>query len=108
VKATKKSLERHHLFPRAWLESQGESDLKVINQLANFALLEWPENISISDDPPSRYVPKLRQRFAADDWRRMHELHALPEGWESLSYADFLTARRRLMAAIVRRGFEGL
>lgn len=108
VKATKKSLERHHLFPRAWLEAQGETDLKVINQLANFALLEWPENISISDEPPSDYVPKLRKRFTDDDWSRMHECHALPDGWESLSYADFLGARRRLMAAIIRRGFEGL
>lgn len=108
VKATKKSLERHHLFPRAWLEAQGETDLKIINQLANFALLEWPENISISDEPPCQYVPKLRKRFAEEEWRYMHELHALPDGWESLPYADFLSARRRLMAGIIRRGFEGL
>jgi hypothetical protein len=108
TKATKKPMERHHLFPRAWLESQGHSDLKVINQLANLALLEWPENISISDSPPSIYVPELRHRFKADEWGRMHELHALPEGWESLPYADFLGARRRLMAGIIRRGFEGL
>jgi hypothetical protein len=108
VKATKKALERHHLFPRAWLESEGEGDLKVINQLANFALLEWPENISISDEPPSAYVPQLRNRFDAKEWRLMHELHALPDGWEQLSYADFLAARRKLMAAIIRRGFEGL
>ena len=26
------------------------------NQLANFALLEWPENIDISDTPPTEYV----------------------------------------------------
>lgn len=108
LKMKKKALERHHLFPRAWLESQGETDLKVINQMANFALLEWPENIAISDDPPSAYVPKLRGRFAPDDWQRMHEMHALPVNWESLSYADFLHVRRRLMAAIIRRGFEGL
>lgn len=40
IKTKKKPLERHHLFPRAWQESQGETDLKVVNQLANFALLE--------------------------------------------------------------------
>jgi hypothetical protein len=108
VKTKKKSLERHHLFPRAWLESQGVTDLRVINQMANFALLEWPENIAISDDPPSAYVPKVRGRFTPDEWRRMHELHALPDQWESLGYEDFLVARRRLMADIIRRGFEGL
>src|SRR5690606_32377456 len=108
LRATKKALERHHLFPRAWLEAQGESDLKVINQIANFALLEWPENIAISDAPPGDYVPKLRGRFSPDDWQRMHELHALPENWESMAYPDFLAARRRLMAGIIRRGFETL
>jgi hypothetical protein len=38
----------------------------------------------------------------------MHELHALPAQWESLGYSDFLAARRRLMAGIIRPGFETL
>ncbi len=108
LKTRKKALERHHLFPRAWLQKQGEKDLKVINQMANFALLEWPDNIGISDDPPADYVPQIKSRFSAPEWQRMHELHALPEGWELMPYADFLVARRKLMADIVRRGFETL
>lgn len=108
VKATKKPLERHHLFPRAWLESQGIEDRKVINQLANYALLEWPDNIDISDAPPSEYVPKLRSRSSEADWKLMQEMHALPDGWERLSYTDFLEQRRKLMAGIIRRGFECL
>ncbi len=108
IKTKKKALERHHLFPRAWLERQGVVDLKLINQLANFALLEWPENIDISDKPPTEYVPKIRERFSADDWSRMHEFHALPEGWNEMQYETFLHERRKLMAAITRRGFESL
>jgi hypothetical protein len=108
LKTKKKALERHNLFPRGWLESQGQTDLKVINQMANYALLEWPENISISDDPPSDYVPLLKSRFDPGEWKRMYELHALPENWEVLSYPDFLKVRRGLMAAIIRRGFETL
>lgn len=108
LKTKKKPLERHHLFPRAWQEAQGETDLKVINQMANYALLEWPENIAISDNPPNAYVPQLQQRFSAEDWQRMHELHALPANWEALNYQEFLVARRQLMAGIIRRGFEGL
>jgi hypothetical protein len=38
----------------------------------------------------------------------MHELHALPEKWETLSYQTFLVERRKLMAGIIRRGFESL
>lgn len=108
LKAKKKALERHHLFPRAWLESQGIHDLKQINQMANYALLEWPENIAISDAPPSEYVPTVRARFSPSEWKLMHELHALPEGWETLDYTTFLAERRKLMADIIRRGFETL
>ena len=108
LKTTKKSLERHHLFPRAWLAKNVSDDLKQINQQANYALIEWPDNIDISDDPPPEYVPKIRARFSPEDWKRMHELHALPENWENMDYTDFLTERRKLMAAIIRRGFESL
>lgn len=108
LKAKKKALERHHLFPRAWLERSGVKDLKAINQMANFALLEWPENISIGDDPPAKYVPKLRERFDDHIWKTMCDSHALPHGWESMSYEQFLPARRALMASIIRRGFETL
>lgn len=108
LRTKKKSLERHHLFPKAWLERQGETDFKVINQMANFALLEWPDNIDISDAAPMEYVPMVRQRFSPEDWDRMCEMHALPAGWEEMSYFKFLEARRNLMAAIILRGFETL
>lgn len=108
LRTKKKSLERHHLFPRAWLERGGETDIKVINQMANYALLEWPENISISDAPPSKYVSEIRPRFEEPEWQRMNELHALPEGWETMPYELFLRLRRGLMASIIRRGYETL
>gem|GEM_PF-4017483 len=38
----------------------------------------------------------------------MHEHHALPENRHNLSYADSLDARRKRMAAIIRRGFDSL
>jgi hypothetical protein len=108
LQTKKKALERHHLFPRAWLAKQGIDDLKLVNQMANYALLEWPDNIDISDDPPHEYVPKIAQRFSKEDWTRMHEAHALPDGWETMDYPGFLDERRRLMASIIRKGFETL
>jgi hypothetical protein len=90
------------------LESQGVDDLKKINQLSNFALLEWPENIDISDTPPAEYVPKIQTRFPADDWARMHEYHAMPQNWHEMPYEMFLQERRKLMAGIIHRGFETL
>jgi hypothetical protein len=82
--------------------------LKLINQAANYALLEWPDNLDIGDASPSEYVPQMRRRFEVNIWRRMCELHALPEGWERLPYQEFLRQRRKLMAHIIRRGFEAL
>lgn len=108
IKMKKKALDLHHLFPRAMLERQGITDLKLINQVANYALIEWPDNIDISDAPPAEYVPEMRKRFNSEDWNRMCELHALPDGWESMGYEDFLAQRRLLMAGIIRRGFEAI
>lgn len=41
-------------------------------------------------------------------WNQMCEMHALPVGWETMDYFDFLAKRRRLMAAVVRRAYESL
>lgn len=108
LKLKKKYIDKHHLFPRGWLEKQGVDDIRTINQVANFALLEWPDNIRISDIPPSEYLPKMKGRFEDSVWTRMCETHALPNGWEQLTYPEFLKQRRVLMAQIIRRGFESL
>lgn len=108
VKSKKKALERHHLFPRAYLESIGIEDLKQINQQANFALLEWPDNNEISDEAPKDYVPEIKERFNAAEWRAFNEFHALPDNWEQMDYSQFLHERRKRMAQITRKGFESL
>ncbi|MBO0706720.1 MAG: DUF262 domain-containing protein [Candidatus Dormibacteraeota bacterium] len=108
LKLKKKAIDKHHLFPRAWLERQGIASPREINQVANFAMVEWPDNIDISDTPPAEYVPLMRERFDRFTWRNMSEVHALPDGWESMPYGRFLDSRRPLMAAVIRRAYESL
>lgn len=108
IQSRKKALERHHLFPRAYLERNGVTERRAINQLANYALLEWPDNLDISDADPKDYVPEIEERFGENEWRAMHEHHALPESWQTMDYGDFLDARRKLMAGIIRRGYDQL
>lgn len=108
IQSKKKALERHHLFPRAYLERNGVTERRMINQMANYALLEWPDNLEISDDDPKDYVPAVAERFSDPEWQVMHELHALPSGWETMTYDEFLEQRRKLMASIIRRGYEKL
>lgn len=108
TKAKKSSLERHHLFPRKYLESLGINDDREINQVANYSLVEWGDNISISARPPSAYAPEFESRFARDELERMYLWHALPERWYEMDYQTFLEERRKRMAAVIREGFQKL
>lgn len=110
IKAKKSPLERHHLFPKAYLQSIGIDASVDANQIANMAIIGWEVNGAISDDPPSKYWPDWVHRFSSglDDLATMRYWHALPEGWESMAYEEFLETRRRLMAAVIRDGFLAL
>ncbi len=108
ARAYKSALERHHLFPRKYLKRQGLTDRRDINQVANYALVEWHDNIGISDRPPHEYAPEYERRFPPERLREMYRYHALPEGWYAMDYPTFLEERRRLMAAVIREGFERL
>jgi hypothetical protein len=97
--------ERHHLFPKGYLGTQGITEIRDTNQIANYALVEWDDNAAIRDTPPAEYYPKYAARFSPDELQRMAYWHALPEGWQRMDYADFLDARRKRIAQIIRDGF---
>lgn len=104
----KKALERHHLFPKQHLKKLGIESVRDINQIANYALVEWDDNIAISDAPPSAYWPQYAGRFGAEDLAQMCLWHALPDSWWTLGYTDFLAARRPLIALVIRQGYDTL
>ena len=104
----RRAFEVHHLFPKAWLIGRGIDERKQTNQIANYALLEWPDNNKAGARAPDDYVPDLKRGMGEAKWAHMCELHALPENWASMDYGEFLQQRRRLMAGIIRRGFESL
>ncbi len=106
VKGTKAALEQHHLFPRGYLEETGIDDVKQINQIANFAAVEWPANIKIGKKPPADYVPPLDHAMSADERDRLYGWHALPPLWWELPYHEFLLQRRVRMADVIRRAWK--
>ena len=108
TKANKTALERHHLFPRSYLKQNNVKEDRLINQTANYALVEWSDNLEVSDRAPSEYVPELERRFSSEELWEMYRLHALPEGWYKMEYQEFLKERRRRMAQIIREGFESI
>jgi hypothetical protein len=108
LKANRASLERHHLFPRGYLHDQGITAVKDVNQIANLALLEWPDNVAISDRSPADYYPEIAARFDDVEIGEMARWHALPHDWHTMDYDDFLVARRKLLAGVIREGFGRL
>lgn len=103
-----RSVERHHLFPKAHLKARGVTETRQVNAIANMAFLDWPENSDIGADGPMEYWPTMSSRLNPDQRQRQTHLHALPVGWEQLDYSDFLEKRRALMARVARDGFERL
>ena len=104
IQGTRANLERHHLFPRAYLQRNGYKSIRDTNQIANFALIEWEANADISDEAPAEYW----QRFEGHVGKNAQYWHALPADWQNLGYPEFLDARRSLIAGVVRDGFEVL
>jgi hypothetical protein len=106
-KGKKSALEQHHLFPKNYLKKNGITEIIDINQAANISLIEWKDDIEISDKPPFEYVLSYYEKFK-DDLPKMKEWHGLPEGWERMDYFSFLGERRKLMAKTIRKGFDKL
>lgn len=104
----RKAVELHHLFPKAYLRNTLHLDEKLINQVANYAFIEWPDNMAILDVSPKEYFPKQVAGKEEGEIKAMEAEHGLPYGWENMEYEEFLTARRRNMAQIIKKGFEKL
>lgn len=104
--AHKSALERHHLFPKDYLKKLGFQGTRELNQIANYALVEWGDNIQISNKAPQEYIPEITNRFSQSEIEKMYRLHALPQNWEHMEYRDFLEKRRELMAQIIAEGYK--
>ncbi len=108
VQANRSAVERHHLFPKGFLNKQVITAIRETNQIANYALVEWGDNTDISDQAPVDYLPSMKARFSHGELERMYRLHALPPNWEHLDYRVFLEKRRELMAQVISDGYATL
>jgi len=101
LRSKKSALEKHHLFPKAWLQRNGVLDQTQRNQIANYALVEWSDNIDISDSHPKQYLPNYLNRMTSSEKELMYYWHALPNNWHEMNFDDFLIERRKLIAKVV-------
>jgi hypothetical protein len=63
----------------------------------------WPAYLEAMRTPPSGGAP-----FSQAEIDEMVRFHGLPDNWPNLKYDDFLTRRRRKIAAVIREAFERL
>ncbi|MDD4592951.1 MAG: DUF262 domain-containing protein [Parabacteroides sp.] len=103
----RRSLEKHHLFPKAYLKGLGYNDAKI-NQMANYALIDWKDNMEILNEAPARYYPIICAGISKEKIAVLEDENALPHGWENMAYDDFLAERRKLIAAKIKTAFEVL
>jgi hypothetical protein len=108
IHGTRAPLERHHLFPVAFLKQTGVEETRDINQIANFTLVEWGENGEITDRAPADYFPEFAQRFTELELARMHHYHALGPGWQHMTYEAFLADRRIRLAGVIKEAYDVL
>ena len=104
----KNSIDKHHIFPKHYLEQIGYNNDRDRNQIANFTYLDYTTNIDISDAPPTEYVARYKDKIGKDAYKLACAQNALPENFELLPYPDFLAQRRILMAKIVKSAYEKL
>jgi hypothetical protein len=108
VHSHRAATERHHLFPRAYLKTLGITEIRDVNQIANYALVEWSDNGDIGKEAPADYLPRMRTCVPSAELVRQYRWHALPDGWETMPYEPFLGGRRERIARFVAETYQQL
>lgn len=112
----------HHIFPHAYLKNNGVANKTKYNQVANYIYLDTQVNKAISDDAPTVYFTKAKRQCKtkeielgniSDESLLLSNLseNCIPNGIDKMdvsSYDNFLSERRRLMAALIERYYKRL
>lgn len=112
----------HHIFPRAYLKSNGVTNKTKYNQVANYTYLDTQVNKAISDDAPKEYFTKAKQQCETKQIElgnisdsallaiNLSE-NCIPNGIDTMDvsfYDEFLRERRKMMAALIEKYYKGL
>ena len=112
----------HHIFPKAYLKSNGVDNKGRYNQVANFTYLDTQVNKAISDDAPCKYfgviLEQCRTKYVqigniTDENELTANLaeNAIPSDVVKMDvndYERFLVERRKLMASMIEKYYKSL
>lgn len=112
----------HHIFPKAYLKSNGIDSKTKYNQVANYTYLDTQVNKAISNDAPSVYFTKVKRQCEnkeiqlgniSDKTLLAENLaeNCIPSNIDTMdisSYDDFLVKRRKMMASLIEKYYKEL
>ncbi len=108
IKIKKSSLDKHHIFPKEYLKKK-DYEQTFINQIANLTYLEYVDNIKISDTDPKTYYTQIKEKYYVGKENELElslDKHGVPRDFYDLDYLDFLIARRKKIASIIKEHYE--
>jgi hypothetical protein len=108
IKIKKTSLDKHHIFPKEFLKTQG-IELTQINQIANLTYLEYVDNIKISDTEPKSYYNLIKSKYYSNKESVLEKAltdHGIPLDFYDLEYPVFLAERRKRIAMLIKEMFN--
>ena len=101
----------HHIFPKEYLRQNGFDDKNFYNQVANYAYLDKPLNITIGKLAPNEYFPRELEKLGEEIFYKNLEENCIPSEVINMTvenYKDFLRQRRILMAQKIQKYYAAL
>ncbi len=112
----------HHIFPKKYLQKNGYDNRKQYNQIANYVYTEQSINLAIKAQAPNEYMNKVEGQLQdgkmvigeITDREALLEnlrMNCVPEDIFNMTVEDyprFLTERRKLIVAKIKRFYDSL
>ena len=111
----------HHIFPKQFLKEEGLT-ISQYNQVANYVYVQQEINIRVGKQSPEEYIGKIRQQCVdgplvyggidnIEEFEENLRINCIPGNIDEMNfehYQDFLTARREMMAAKIKKYYADL
>lgn len=112
----------HHLFPKNYLQKNGQNNKSLYNQIANYAMTQSEINIRIKDESPKMYMSKVLEQIATKqpyiggiitqkELEETFQQTCIPQefiNYDVNNYQEFLEKRRILMANKIKEFYTEL
>ncbi len=112
----------HHLFPKNYLQKNGQNNRVFYNQIANYAMTQSEINIRIKDEAPKNYMSKVLEQIQTkepyiggivteEELKESFRQTCIPEDfvkYDINDYREFLEKRRILMADKIKEYYQSL